>query len=658
MNNFYFYNTISLLQNRPFKGWGRKRTGKLAVFLAKLYNRQYILLEDGFIRSIGLGVDKCKSFSTVEDDIGIYYDATVPSKLENILNFHKFTSDEIQLAQKAINLITKYKISKYNNSTLDLPISLKNSNKKILIIAQTKGDMSLKYGMAHKFNTKIMIQDAIQNNPNSEVYIKLHPDVISGKKESNIDIQYAQQYCNIISEDINPILLLKAFDKIYTQTSQMGFEALLLNKEVYTYGMPFYAGWGLTHDKIICKRRVRKLTIEELFAGAYILYTKYFNPYTNKQSDIIDTISTIYKYRNLYNLNNGKLYFFGFTLWKRKQTKKFFKPLKENKIYFCKDLNYAIKKGLDKNSKVYIWGKKSYKEVEKFCKNNHITINRVEDGFIRSITLGSDLTKAYSLVVDSKGIYFDPSTESDLEYIIKNYNFNESILKRAKELQHHLVEKKFSKYNIHQDKNLNFNTTKKIVLVVGQVEDDASIIYGGNGMSNLELLKTVYNNRNNTFIIYKPHPDVEAGNRKGHINKQVVLKYASVIINDVSLPSLLEICDELHTITSLSGFEALLRGKKVYTYGMPFYAGWGLTIDKQICTRRNKKISLLELIAATYIIYPRYISPSSNDFCDIEELIVNLDIMKKRYNNRLYKFAIDTRNVILRMLQLLIRNLL
>jgi capsular polysaccharide export protein len=79
----------------------------------------------------------------------------------------------------------------------------------------------------------------------------------------------------------------------------MGFEALLLGKECVCFGMPFYAGWGLTDDRIKCSRRKRKLTVNQLFAGAYILYCRYYNPYLNQESDIIDTLYTIKKYRDI-----------------------------------------------------------------------------------------------------------------------------------------------------------------------------------------------------------------------------------------------------------------------------------------------------------------------------------------------------------------------
>ena len=99
-----------------YKGWGRKSSGLRAIYKAKANKSTFLLSEDGFIRSVGLG--NSPSFSKVFDDIGIYYDATKPSKLENILNSYDFDKDTdlMNKASLAIELIKKYQISKYNNS--------------------------------------------------------------------------------------------------------------------------------------------------------------------------------------------------------------------------------------------------------------------------------------------------------------------------------------------------------------------------------------------------------------------------------------------------------------------------------------------------------------------------------------------------------------
>jgi len=349
-------------------------------------------------------------------------------------------------------------------------------------------------------------------------------------------------------------------------------------------------------------------------------------------------------------------YFFGFTLWKRNQTKRFFPG---EKPIFCNDLNEALHKGLSPKSRLYLWGRKPYDEVEAYAKKHGTPLYRVEDGFIRSVSLGSDLSKAYSLVVDGRGIYFDPTSESDLEYILNTYEFDEVILQRSRELQRYLVEKKLSKYNASLDKKIilpGHKEGQKIILVPGQVEDDASIIYGADGMSNLELLQKTRELEQDAYIIYKPHPDVLVGNRQGHIPESLARNYADIVISDVSLDSVLEVSDAVHTMTSLTGFEALIRGKRVFTYGMPFYAGWGITTDRRECQRRKRKRSLDELVAAAYILYPRYIDPRTNHLCEIETLLEVLEDQRKRYReDRFYRYRIDVRNSLSRKAQRLLR---
>ncbi|RLA82230.1 MAG: capsule biosynthesis protein [Epsilonproteobacteria bacterium] len=355
-------------------------------------------------------------------------------------------------------------------------------------------------------------------------------------------------------------------------------------------------------------------------------------------------------------------YFFGFSHWKHDFMKPFLHNLDAGSIIFINPIfkkNYfdlAIKKGLDKSSSIYIWGKKSFPLVEEFALKHNLQVCRVEDGFIRSVGLGSDLTQPYSLVVDSRGIYFDPTSISDLEYILQTTIFSEVLLERAKKIRDYLIEKKLSKYNLYKNKKLDIPSDKKVVLVPGQVEDDASIKYGASGMTNLELLKQVRQNAKNDYIIYKPHPDVLVGNRVGNIDENIALKYADKVVTDVGLDSVLEISDEVHTMTSLVGFEALMREKIVFTYGMPFYAGWGLTNDLIKQARRERNLSLEELIASTLILYPTYINPRSLIVCEIEELLKELDKEKKLYNaSRIYRVKIKIRNFISRKSQLLLR---
>ena len=644
-----------------FYGWGRKKSGFKAIKLASLNeNSKFILREDGFIRSTNLG--DSKPFSIVEDDMGIYYDATKPSRLEFILNNYDFKSDKklIKQANHSLELIKKFKISKYNQGLLVNENYFKNSIRdKVLVIDQNKDDLSIKYGLGEEYHINEIIDIAISENPNAEVYVKIHPDVINFKKKSEIDLKKISNKCKIISDDINAISLLENFKKVYTRTSQMGFEALIMGCECVVFGMPFYAGWGLTDDRVSCSRRNRILTLEEVFAASYILYPKYNNPFSKKPSDIIDTIHTIHHFRDIDKKKENKVFLFGFSRWKRKYIYPFLKGFDVKNIYFVnsnlKSHHKFIQKfGLNKNCEICIWGSKLFPEIEEFANKNKIKIFRVEDGFIRSVGLGSDLIRPLSLVFDDLGIYYDPSKESRLERILNNNKFDKYLISEADNLINQIINSRISKYNFKENVHFELKNSlfEKTILVIGQVEDDASVLLGGYGIDNKNLLKKVKESNPNAYIIFKSHPDVNSGNRKGNLPTKFLNDFCHLYLRDGNISSLISLVDEVHTITSLVGFEALLQRKKVVTYGLPFYAGWGLTEDRITCSRRKRKLSLSELVAGALILYPKYIDPIDLEYCKPELLVKRIkekrNLLEQDRKLRIfYKF----RNFIIRLLQ-------
>ena len=164
-----------------------------------------------------------------------------------------------------------------------------------------------------------------------------------------------------------------------------------------------------------------------------------------------------------------------------------------------------------------------------------------------------------------------------------------------------------------------------LFLCPAQVDNDASIRFGGNNMTAKDLLQAVRSAEPDSYIIFKPHPDVVSGLRPGLSDPQIARIYCDQFATDVGIERLIDACDEIHTISSLTGFEALMRGKKVSCYGMPFYAGWGLTTDTQKCPRRTRTLTLEQLIAATLIQYPRYFDPKSNLPCSPELIIKRIE---------------------------------
>lgn len=659
---YYFYNLKQIFTQRHFKGWGRKKVGKFAQICHRLFGGDLTLLEDGFIRSLGLGIEGSPAFSRVKDKQGIYYDATTPSDLETLLNTYDFKTNLnlLNQAQEAIDFIVRYEISKYNHSPKVPQDFFTTKAPKVLIIAQTFGDSSLKFGFGEKFSTSEILQTALRENPNCEIYLKIHPDVLSGAKKSDFSPQEIPPQIQVITQDFNPISLLKHFKKVYTKTSQMGFEALLVGCECVCFGIPFYAGWGLTTDKLSCPRRTKKLSLKEVFAGAYLLYCEYYNPIFERKSDIFDTLKTIHRYNSIKT--NKKAFLFGFSYWKHTFIPPFMPDFKPQNLIFINPLpsqnplELALKKGLNQDCEIFIWGKRDFDEIETYAKSNAIPLIRVEDGFIRSLGLGSDLTRPYSQVFDDSGIYFDPTSPSQLENILQNTPFDEDfyqdLKQEARELKTLILESKISKYNSDTHTHLCLPQDKLKILVPGQVEDDASIRFGANNMTNLALLKATRESNPNAYILYKPHPDVLSGNRIGNIPQSLALQYCDEICENISLASVLSAVDEVHTMTSLSGFEALLYGKKVVTYGIPFYAGWGLTKDRLSCPRRTRKLSLEELIIGVYILYPRYIHPDTLQICHPSVLIKAIQRKKTRLQeDKIYALKQKTYSQISRFLQ-------
>ena len=332
-----------------------------------------------------------------------------------------------------------------------------------------------------------------------------------------------------------------------------------------------------------------------------------------------------------------------------------------NQKFICKTLEEALTKGLDSNSNIFIYGIIEFPEVEVYAKENSMHVYRIEDAFIRSIALGSSFAKPYSLSIDPIGIYFDPRKPSYLEHLLETYEFSDELRERAKKIQKAVVASKFSKYNhlSHQEIKIDREKYRKVILVTGQVEDDMSIKFGAFGLNNSDLLQMVKEQNPNAYIIYKPHPDVLSGNRVGHVSKEITDACANEIQTDVSIDSCIAVSDEIHTLTSGAGFDALLRGKAVFTYGMPFYAGWGLTTDHRKCERRSRTLTLDELIATTLILFPRYISPKTGKFCEVEQTLEELKEEQERYfNNRFYRYKVNLKGYLLPRARRVVRAVL
>ncbi|WP_281915843.1 hypothetical protein [Caldimonas thermodepolymerans] len=309
----------------------------------------------------------------------------------------------------------------------------------------------------------------------------------------------------------------------------------------------------------------------------------------------------------------------GFAPWKRALVARY---LPEYRVAFArgKAQVHHLRPALDaiKDLTFIVWGMTDVPEALRYAEQRGVPVYRMEDGFLRSADLGSRHTTPFSLALDKRGIYFDASRPSDLEELLNHYDFdaNPQLMAAAGSLLKIMRSLKLSKYSlgaIRSVEDVLGPRLKPRVLVVGQVEGDASIRYGlGPGWTNLRLIQLAREENPHADIIYRPHPDVAQGFRQNSETLQELERLCHVLTEDVMLADLLTAVDRVYTMTSLSGFEALIHGVPVTVVGAPFYAGWGLTDDRAPVARRHRTLTVEQLFCVAYLVYPRYLGNLSD----------------------------------------------
>lgn len=607
--------------------WGRKPSAKRAEALSRRRGLPLHRIEDGFLRSFGTG-DRFPPLSLVRDELGIYYDSTRPSALEQLLESTAdfLLEDRRGEVARARELVLKHGLSKYNHAASIAGLEAQTGalllrpgdTQRVLVVDQTAGDMSVALGGGRADTFAAMLAAALEENPQATVYVKTHPEVTSGRKAGHFSAVQTGGRVVVLRQAVEPMSLLREMDRVYVVSSTLGFEALLAGKPVTCFGIPWYGGWGATDDRQHCPRRTQQRNVDELFAAGYLHYTRYLDPMTREQGSIFTVIDWLVRQKDMASRLQGpagprRVICAGFRRWKAENIKAML-SLDASQVTFVPSVAAARQMVPKPGDWLLFWGGQAPAGLMELALEASAEAVRVEDGFVRSVGLGSDLIKPLSLVLDSRGIYFDPSQPSELEHLLNTATFTADELAEAAAVRRFMVANGITKYNLEPRAAPAWQPSgRKVVLVPGQVEDDASIRLGCTDVrSNLGLLQAARAACPQAYIVYKPHPDVTSGNRQGRMALDEAMQWADHVETYVSVVSCLDACDEVHTMTSLTGFDALLRGKKVVVYGQPFYAGWGLTHDVLENTgaialaRRQRRLTLDELVAGTLLRYPIY----------------------------------------------------
>lgn len=601
---------------RAIAGWGNRPSGRRAALQAERAGLTCLRLEDGFLRSISPGRREPPS-SIVVDDLGIYYDASVPSRLEAFIG-SPLSPEQSERATRIAAGWRDGRLSKYHHAReraapVDGPF--------VLAVDQTVGDASIRDGLASSSSFARMLEAALDEHPQAHVVLKIHPDVIAGRKAGHFGRMSsgAASRVTLLAADSHAPALLQQASAVYCVSSQMGFEALLWGKPVRTFGMPFYAGWGLTRDELPPTARRKPVPLEQLVHAALVRYARYLDPETGQACEVERLMDHFALQRRMRERFPETVAAASFSRWKKPIVRAF---LAGSKVSFLQAAGQA-----PAGSALAVWGRRQVHSTAS-------QVLRLEDGFMRSVGLGADLVRPISWVADDIGIYFDASAPSRLEQLLLQHEFDEALQLRARLLREQIVAARITKYNVGAASWQRPPVAGPVILVPGQVESDASIAWGAAGIgTNLGLLQAARRAEPHAYLVYKPHPDVLAGLRgNDSLSTQTPEAWRLLcdeVVTDANMGQLLDEVDAVHTITSLTGFEALMRGKRVVTWGLPFYAGWGLTEDRAaadpcLLRRRHRRLSLDELVAATLILYPTYLSRASGVFTTPERALQEL----------------------------------
>ncbi|MGB5864124.1 MAG: capsular polysaccharide biosynthesis protein [Sulfitobacter sp.] len=598
--------------------WGNSPTANRGEGVALARDAPIIRVEDAPLRSLFPGRDGEPPLGLVIDERGVHFDPSKPSDLELLLATHPL--DDTALLDRARACIARLKeahLSKYAAIPHDTPAPEPGY---VIVIDQTLGDASVTASGADRSRFLEMLYYAQEEHPGARIVIKTHPETVAGHREGYFRETDLNDRTEFFSDAISPYMLFEGALGVYTVSSGLGFEAIFAGHKPRVFGQPFYAGWGLTSDAFEVQRRQRSLTRAQLFAAAMILYPRWYDPYRDTLCTLETAIDTLEAQARSWREDRHGWAATGMSLWKRTHLQNFYGTYKP--------VTFSDQIADISDRPQMVWSGKA--------PGDRSDITRVEDGFIRSRGLGAALVPPLSLVTDDLGIHYDPARPSRLEKWIEiRATLRPDQDMRAMRLIRHLTEARLSKYNTG-------NAPAALpdgpcLLVCGQVEDDASIRTGTTQVrTNQALLDAVRAANPDATIVFKPHPDVEAGLRQGSLTDPTL---ADAIATDTDPAALLAQVSEIHTMTSLMGFEALLRGVPVTTYGAPFYAGWGLTTDRSdVPPRRRATPTLNGLVHATLIDYPRYVDPKTGLPCPVEVAVARLasgEMPKAGRNNRM-----------------------
>lgn len=589
--------------------WGRTPVARRGEWAAARNGTTLVRAEDAFLRSVHPGrAGGGLPLGLLLDPIGVHFDAAAPSLIEAALAAGP-TADAALLAraEDGIARLRAAHLSKYTafDPAADLP-----PPGFVLVIDQTAGDASIRYGGASAASFATMLAAARAEHPGQRIVIKTHPETARGLRGGHFSRADLRPGDIWLDSPVSPWALLDRAAAVYAVTSLLGYEAILAGHRPVVFGQPFYAGWGLSDDRApAIARRGARHSPASAFAVTHLTAPIWVSPCLNRIIGFEAAVDQLEAETRAWREDRAGYVGLNMRLWKWRFLQGFFGQTRP--MTFAATPAQAQAKAAATGRRVMVWGSGPAPDAAV----------RLEDGFLRSRGLGAALVPPVSLIADATGgAYYDPARPSAIEAAMAA-PLPPGGAARAEALAAALIAAGLSKYNLPATALPDLPPGTRI-LVPGQVEDDASIRLGtGEVATNLDLLRAARAANPEAVLIYKPHPDVVAGLRPGAVEAEGL---ADLVLPEADPMALIGAVDAVWTMTSTLGFEALIRGTPVTCLGAPFYAGYGLTTDLGPVPGRRRPSTLPALIHACLIAAPRYLDPVTSRPCPPEVIVERL----------------------------------
>ncbi len=576
-------------------------------------------------------------------DNNIHYDVFTHNNLYSLLlSDWQPSSEEVLEATQAIEMINKYCISKYNQYPIYNPSEDIDFSNDILLIDQAVNSESISSSKANTYNFSKMIAYAFEAFPNSKIYIKYHPNTINGLSEGYlktfVEKNRLQDHpsIKIIDEQVNAASLFYYFDKVFTVTSTLGYEAALRGKNVFTFADSFYSGWGFTNTVIGNSKGVEKTSLE-VFISLFLKNSIYLNPFNEEPGTILDVLEYISLQQRHKNIKD--ILFFKHNKIKNQEIPFLLNTEKEK----CFNVSQKLDMLMNNDKLVVADSQEKFNQIPSQYKKAFVS-----DGFLFPVKQ-KNKTMPFSIIFDTQSSYLETSHNNDLNDMIDRETLTSFELQKSKDFI-----KKFNKLFNEEIKNTKHNLTeylkenKPIILIPSNTEENYYCAHIDTS-SDIDLIKKIASENKNKAIIYQIKTI-----KKDYKNflqnkdlKSLLRENNNTLFIDTEnhINHLINIAKEIHVVNDYIGVYGLMLNKKVVTYSNSFYSNRGLTTDTT--KKENKQVSLEELIGFTMLLYPRYKANSFSKFISatyaldlyLEKRAEELKPENQTFINKLYRLV-------------------